>query len=363
MLRDHHVGVGGGVQRLIDAGAVIVATASMHELAFGVTGRNGWRGRATNPADPSRVPGGSSSGTAVAVKLGLVDVGIGTDTGGSCRIPAACCGIVGFRPSTGRYPTDGLLTLSQSRDTIGILATSIAEVAPFDSVLAGEPVGAEAPTPRPVRSIAVLADAVIDDFEPAVAEAYRAWIERCRRRGIDAVEVDIAPLLEWDAEAGFSIALRESILNFQRCATDRGVSYEEFVDGLANDDVRSLLATEPPTEMARQDALTRVVPLMADWYRSTFDEADILAIPTMPVLPPLLADDQRLMLHGEPVDTFPTMTMLTSPASLAGVPSLSVPISNPSDADGLFSIQIEGAHGSDRDLLAQALFLFDQDAP
>ena len=134
LLADRPEPVGAAVERLLDAGASIVATASLHELAFGITGWNDWTGMPTNPIAPERVPGGSSSGSAVAVARGVVDVALGTDTGGSARIPAACCGIAGFRPTTGRYPSDGLVLLSPTRDTIGVLGRTVDDVRAVDAV-------------------------------------------------------------------------------------------------------------------------------------------------------------------------------------------------------------------------------------
>lgn len=353
VLADHRLAVGGGVQRLLDAGAVIVATASMHELAFGVTGRNDWRGMPINPAAPDRLPGGSSSGSAVAVAAGIVDVAIGTDTGGSCRIPAACCGVVGFRPSTGRYPDDGLLTLSASRDTIGVLATTIGAVARFDAVLAGESV-AELPPVRPVTTIAIADEAAIERFDHPVAAAYRAWVDRCRERGIETVPVDLEPLLGWDDEASFPIALRETILAFRTRAGELGLDYDEFVARLAGDDVRALMGAEVPSEAARNDALTRVVPLMQAWYDEALATADVVAVPTMPVVPPGRDEHDEMTVGGHRVATFPTMARLTSPASLAGVPSLSVPIG---DRSSPVAVMLEGRRNDDRGLLAAAGFL------
>ncbi|MEM9606965.1 MAG: amidase family protein [Actinomycetota bacterium] len=354
VLAEHAVEPGGGVRRLLDAGAVIVATTALHELAFGVTGRNDWRGTPVNPAAPDRLPGGSSSGTAVAVARGIVDVGIGTDTGGSSRIPAACCGIVGFRPSTGRYPGDGLVVLSETRDTLGILARRLADVARYDAVLAGEEEGPAAPSE--VERLAIADEAAVSSFDPVVAAAYRRWVDDCRNRGVDTIEIDLAPLLAWDEEASFPIALRETILSFRELAMSIGLTYDELVAGLANDDVRELMATEPPPAAARQDAIDRVLPAMRSWYEAVLADATVLAVPTMPVPPPLRPEHDQIDTPDGPVPTFPTMARLTSPASLAGVPSLSVPL-----AHELLpvSVMLEGRRGRDRELLGAGLTLFD----
>ena len=126
------------VQRLRAGGAVIVAKTNMTEFAFSGIGTNPHYGTPGNPADRKRVPGGSSSGAAVAAADGMCEIAIGTDTGGSTRIPAALCGIVGFKPSRERIPTDGAFPLSYSIDSIGPLATSVEACAKADAVMAGE---------------------------------------------------------------------------------------------------------------------------------------------------------------------------------------------------------------------------------
>jgi aspartyl-tRNA(Asn)/glutamyl-tRNA(Gln) amidotransferase subunit A len=132
------------VQRLVDAGAVIVGKANLHEFAWGVTSQNPWYGTVRNPAHPGRTTGGSSGGNAAALVAGLCDIGVGTDTGGSIRLPAACCGVVGLKSAWGRVPTDGVFPLCPTFDTVGPMATSVADVALVWSVLTG----AAVPEPR-----------------------------------------------------------------------------------------------------------------------------------------------------------------------------------------------------------------------
>ena len=126
------------VRRLRAAGAVIVAKTNMTEFAFSGIGLNPHFGTPGNPADRARVPGGSSSGAAVAAADDLCEIAIGTDTGGSTRIPAAVCGIVGYKPSRQRIPTEGAFPLSFTLDSIGPLARSVADCARADAVMAGD---------------------------------------------------------------------------------------------------------------------------------------------------------------------------------------------------------------------------------
>ena len=126
------------VRRLRAAGAVIVAKTTMSEFAFSGVGMNPHFGTPGNPADRARVPGGSSSGAAVAAADGMCEIAIGTDTGGSTRIPAALCGVVGYKPSKWRVPTDGAFPLSYTLDSIGPLARTVADCARADAVMAGD---------------------------------------------------------------------------------------------------------------------------------------------------------------------------------------------------------------------------------
>jgi Asp-tRNA(Asn)/Glu-tRNA(Gln) amidotransferase A subunit family amidase len=132
------------VEMLVRAGAVVTGKANLHEFAWGVTSQNPWYGTVQNPRLPGRTAGGSSGGNAAALVAGLCDLGLGTDTGCSIRLPAACCGVVGLKPGWGRIPVDGVFPLCPTFDTVAPIARTVAEVAQMWSVLAAAPV----PEPR-----------------------------------------------------------------------------------------------------------------------------------------------------------------------------------------------------------------------
>jgi Asp-tRNA(Asn)/Glu-tRNA(Gln) amidotransferase A subunit family amidase len=132
------------VERLVAAGAVVTAKANLHEFAWGVTSQNPWYGTVQNPRFPGRTTGGSSGGNAAALAAGMCELGLGTDTGCSIRLPASCCGVVGLKPSWGRIPVDGVFPLCPTFDTVGPMALTVEDVALMWSVLAGAPV----PEPR-----------------------------------------------------------------------------------------------------------------------------------------------------------------------------------------------------------------------
>ncbi len=177
------------VERLIAAGAVLVGKANLHEFAWGVTSQNDWYGTVQNPRLPGRTTGGSSGGNAAALAAGLCDIGIGTDTGCSIRLPASCCGVVGFKPSWGRVPADGVYPLCRSFDTVGPMATSVPEVAVMWSVLAAAPL----PAPRLEGLTVGLLTRPPSVGGPPQAEnrAGEAYVERLEQLGARVVETTI----------------------------------------------------------------------------------------------------------------------------------------------------------------------------
>ena len=159
------------VQRLRDAGAIIVGKTNMSEFAFTGVGANPHYGTPGNPADRARVPGGSSSGAAVAVADGMCEISIGSDTGGSTRIPAALCGLVGSKPTKHRVPTEGAFPLSWSLDSIGPIARTVEDCAKADAVIAGEERWSIEPASLPFLRLAVPQNSVLDDLDPVVSPA------------------------------------------------------------------------------------------------------------------------------------------------------------------------------------------------
>jgi len=183
------------VQRLRAAGAVIVAKTNMTEFAFYGIGANPHFGTPGNPRDRTRVPGGSSSGTAVSVGDDLCDIGIGTDTGGSVRIPAALCGLVGFKPSRQRVPTDGAFPLSKTLDSIGPIANSVTDCAKADAVMAGESFTPPEPIALAGLSFGIAEELPLDRLDDTVAAAFVSAVARLDRAGV-RVSHEAVPLFD-----------------------------------------------------------------------------------------------------------------------------------------------------------------------
>ncbi len=183
------------VQRLRSAGAVIVAKTNMTEFAFSGIGANPHFGTPGNPRDRTRVPGGSSSGAAVAVADDLCDIAIGTDTGGSVRVPAALCGLVGFKPSRQRIPTAGAFPLSKTLDSVGPIANSVEDCAKADAVMAGEKYTPIEPIALRGLSFGVAEGLPLDRLDDSVAAAFVSAIAQLERAGV-RVNHEIVPLFD-----------------------------------------------------------------------------------------------------------------------------------------------------------------------
>jgi aspartyl-tRNA(Asn)/glutamyl-tRNA(Gln) amidotransferase subunit A len=184
------------IQRLRAAGAVIVGKTNMTEFAFSGIGMNPRYGTPGNPADRSRVPGGSSSGAAVALADGMCEISIGSDTGGSVRVPAAFCGVTGFKPTQNRIPRKGAMALSLTLDSVGPLTTSIAAAAATDTVLAGQTPAQLVPRAPSALRLAIARGRLLRDLDKAVETAFDRAISLLSRAGAQIVDMDIEPLLD-----------------------------------------------------------------------------------------------------------------------------------------------------------------------
>src|SRR5262245_2436984 len=197
------------VQRLRAAGAVIVAKTNMTEFAFSGVGANPHFGTPGNPADRARVPGGSTSGGAVAVADRMCDIAIGTDTGGSTRIPAALCGIVGFKPSQRRIPTDGAFPLSYTLDSIGPMARTVADCAAADAVMAAEPAWHPDPAPLAGLRLGIAQGFPLEDLDETVAARFAAALGSLGKAGAhlsDEALPDLEEMRNANLKGGFAPA-------------------------------------------------------------------------------------------------------------------------------------------------------------
>jgi amidase len=311
------------VHALLEKGCRIVGKTNMHELAYGLSGINGWSGTPPNPRASDRVPGGSSSGSAVAVAAGLVDFALATDTGGSIRVPAACCGVFGLKPSYGRVSRRGVHPAHSTLDCVGPMARNVATIERAMEMID--------PTFQP-RDLPPIASVGWLDVEasPAVATAVRA--------ALAAADIVLRPLLlpSFAAayEAGLTIISSENWAAFGRLVEHPSL-------GAA---VRERLLRSRDVTAEQVTAAERV----REVFRAEVDEAlarvDALALPTLPDFPLTLAAaaDPRAALRS---------SLLVRPFNLSGHPAITLPLA----AEGLpTGLQLVGRPRGDEALCALA---------
>ncbi|MGY1631098.1 amidase family protein [Geodermatophilus sp. SYSU D01186] len=355
--RDQHA-----VERLRAAGAAVVGKTNLHELALGVTSNNAAFGPVRNPHDPSRSAGGSSGGSAVAVATGVVPVALGTDTGGSVRVPAAHCGLVGWRPTVGRWGSGRTVPISSTRDTAGVLATTVADAALVDELVTGQQ--APAPDDRPLR-LGVPRIGFHDDLHPEVAATTQRALDRLADAGVELVEVCVADAHALDAECGFPIVFFEIARELPAyLATLPGpesrLTLADVLAQVASPDVRGALelaAGGSVTESVHRENLAVRERLRAAYAAALRlpdgDPLDALVYPTVPMPAPPVGDDDTTELAGRQVPVFLTTIRNTGPGSTAGMPSISLPAG--ATAAGLpIGLSLESLPGTDGALLAAA---------
>jgi len=348
----------GVVRQIHKAGGFIGAKAGMHELAFGITSNNAVTGPVRNPHDPSLIPGGSSGGTAAAIAAGIFPLGLGTDTGGSCRIPASLCGTVGFRPSTGRYPGDGVVPISHTLDTVGAFARSVADIALLDSVVTGQVV-----TPRETLKglrFGLPRARFFDNLDPAVEKAMDEALAKLEAAGATLVDISLQDI--WAHAEAFSIpvGLFEVVRDLPNYLAEHApdVSFDALVEGIGSPDVKGFIASQlggdAIPEQAYQEAMTVHRPAMLRIYNSIFaDKAlDAIVFPTTPLTARPIGDDETVELNGDRVPTFPTYIRNTDLAPNIGSPGISLPC--PVSSGLPVGIEFDALPQQDQSLLALA---------
>jgi Asp-tRNA(Asn)/Glu-tRNA(Gln) amidotransferase A subunit family amidase len=348
------------IARLRCAGAQIVGKTNMHELAYGITSNNAAFGPVRNAFDPSCFAGGSSGGTAVAIAAGVVRAGLGTDTGGSSRIPAALNGIVGFRPSLGRYPMGGVARISPTRDVIGPMARDVGDVALLDAVLSGDATARLAVIDVRGLRIGLPEQHFYESLHADMFRTLQRVAASLTETGAVLVKADLPNVAALNAAVSFPIVLHETKTSLQSYLRDTGLplSLHQLHEMIASPDVKELVGLAINDHVSVQDyehALNVERPRLQQLYRDYFATQGIEAIlvPTTP-LPacPIEGSDQTVVLNGGRVPTFATFIRNTDPASNAGIPAISLPVGSSSHLP--LGIELEGPAGSDRRLLAIA---------
>jgi aspartyl-tRNA(Asn)/glutamyl-tRNA(Gln) amidotransferase subunit A len=350
---------GAVVERLRAAGAISIGKANLHEIAYGITSKNPHFGFVLNPHDPKRLPGGSSGGSASLVAAGFIPMALGTDTGGSIRIPASYCGIAGIKPTYGRVSRYGVLPLAFSLDHVGPLASCIEDCALTMNAIAGfdarDPTSSRLPVPEfnlpaPVTlkglRVGVPKNFFFDSVQEEVASAVHNGIDTLRRLGATLIETEIPNLAEANIVA-------RTILFAESAAV-----YAQHKDrSLFGNDVWALLEQGRMIAGHAYVNAQRVRTLFRREFDALWQKVDILATPSTPITAPL-SDAATVRVGANEEDTRIASTRLARAINLIGEPALSLPCGT--DSTGLsIGMQLIGAPFTEPRLLqiAKALEL------
>jgi mandelamide amidase len=351
--------------KLIRAGAIVLGKTNMHELAFGITSNNGAFGPARNPYDTKRIAGGSSGGTGNAIAARMAPAGLGSDTGGSVRIPAALNGIAGLRPTLKRYSQEGITPIAHTRDTAGPMARTVEDLVLLDGILAGVSDKVAPATLKGMR-IGVHKAYFFKGLDTETEKLTLAALDRIRAAGAEIVEVDMPGLAELNDKVSFPVALFEA--NVDLAAYLKKYDIPLDVKGVAaqikSPDVKGVFdgVIVPGAPKAMPPAAYKVAletrPKLQKLYADTFAKNKIvaLAFPTTPLPAAPIGDDEKTKLNGQDVPTFPTFIQNTDPGSNAGIPGLTIPIARTQSGLPL-GLELDGPAGSDRKLLGIGLAL------
>ena len=326
------------VKRLRAAGAVIVAKTNMSEFAFSGVGANPHFGTPGNPFDRARVPGGSTSGGAVAVADGMCEIAIGTDTGGSTRIPAALCGLVGWKPSKQRVPTDGAFPLSFTLDSIGPMAKSVADCALADAVMAGEAAPRIEPAPLAGLRLGIWQGMPFDGVDATVTAAWSAALGRLSQAGVRFSDETISlvdDMVQVNAKGGF--APTEAYAIHRERLKNRGAGVDPFIR--VRIERGGTVAAADYIEMG--DTRRRLVRAMD----ARMAPLDALVLPTTPIVAPKIAEVAESEEFGR---KNALLLRNTNPVNFFDLCAISLPMPR---QDGLATgLMLVGRNGQDRRL-------------
>ncbi|WP_284214170.1 amidase [Comamonas jiangduensis] len=336
------------VQRLRAAGAVIIGKTNMTEFAFSGIGINPHYGTPGNAKDVNCIPGGSSSGAGVAVARGMCEIAIGSDTGGSVRIPSALNGVTGFKPTQGRVTREGAFPLSYSLDTVGPLAANVLDCAKADSVLAGEKwVPLQARRLEGLR-IGIPRGLLFTQADEAVLLAFEQALQRLENRGVKLIDADLDALIAAPfqlQEAGTLIACEAAQIHQALFASGKDAQ----LDGL----VKARITRGQTISASHYVAVQQARGQLQKAFDAAIADFDLLILPTVPVVAPLIKS-------LEDADAFnrTNLLVLRNPSvfNFYDVPAASLPL--PRAASELpVGLMVVGKRGQDRNLLELAHYL------
>ena len=339
------------VARLRAAGAIVFGKTNLHEFAYGVSTANPWWGVARNPHDSRRSPGGSSGGSAIAVVAGLCAGALGSDTGGSIRVPASLCGCVGLKPTFGAIPLNGAFPLGWSLDHAGPLARTVDDAGVLLDVLSGGHAGRKSrrAATRGLR-VGVLRGSIVERVQPAVSRQVDAAADALRRRGL-RVRLVAIPDMQWTVATQLVTLRAEASALHARWIRAQPRAYGA--------DVRTRLQLGSLVAAADYVLAQRMRARIRTAMSHVFHDIDVLLLPSTPIAAPLVGERTVRWRSGEePVDG--ALVRLTAPFNLTGLPALSVPFG--ATAGLPIGVQVVGQWNDEARVLAVGR-LIEEEAP
>ena len=347
------------VAQLRSAGAIVLGKTNLHELSYSWSSNNHAFGAVHNPYDPTRIPGGSSGGSAAAVAARMAPLAIAADTQGSIRVPAALCGLVGFRPTTGRYPTAGAVPITPVFDQVGPVTRSVRDIVLFDSVITRDATPLVVPKPEAIR-LAVCRDYFFEGLAPEVKRLTALALRRLSSAGIQIVEVKLPNLRELIDKISDPVQehdVRRALTDYLK-QNNTGVTFDELV-AHASDDIRETFmqyvlpgAPKATSDQAYDQAMNVLRPQMRALFQDAFERTGAAAFvfPATMTTAPRIGDDTVSTANGQTVSFDEAMSRNISPGSTIDLPGLVIPVGIA--ADGLpVALEIDGPTRSDRSLL------------
>ena len=352
------------VRALRDHGAIVLGKNNLHELSYGWISNNYFYGAVHNPYDPTRIPGGSSGGTAASIAYHMAPLGVAEDTEGSIRVPAALCGIAGFRPTTGRYPTTAVAPISPLFDQLGPHARDVADLLLFDRVMSGGPIEAPPPSLKGVR-LGVVRSYFWTGLDPEVERIAEAALDKLRGAGVELVEGELPELRSFVERITNQVQNHDFRGSMTRYLAryHTGVTFDELV-AQASPDIRRMIepaitpgGKEFVPERQYEEIVKVYLPAMRAMYRDYFERSGVAAIvfpacilPAPPIKGSAREEDMHVQVGGRRLLFDDAISRNIAPGSTAGLPGLVLPAGL--TRDGLpVALEFDGPSGTDRRLL------------
>ncbi len=347
------------VRALLAAGAIVLGKTNLHELSFGWTSNNLAFGAVHNPYDAQRIPGGSSGGTAVAVATRMAPLGVAEDTEGSIRVPAAMCGIAGFRPTTGRYISTGVVPISPLFDQVGPHARTVGDLALFDSVVTGDwsPLSV---TELKGTKLGVGRNYWFSGVDGEVERVTNEALKKLQAAGAEIVEADVPDLARLVELTTIPVQIHDVRFALAKYLDEygAGVTFNQLISQASGDIQRDfhdllpggkLFVGEHEYQVVREQHL----PKLKEVYRDYFARTGVAAIvfPATMIPPPLIGEDTEVSIGDKKVAFETAVARNIAPGSTAGLPGLVLPAGMA--PGGLpIALEFDGQADSDRSLLA-----------